>query len=409
MAECVYFDCFSGCSGDMLLGALIDAGLPLDELKKGLSSLDLREYEIIANKVIRSGITATKFDVITNVHHAPQDHDHSDHQNARSLKDILKIIEDSRLSAFVKQKSSEIFRLIGEVEAQIHDIDIESVHFHEIGAVDSIVDIVGSVLAFEIMGIKEFYASPLQVGGGTVKMDHGVFPVPAPATLSILARKNAPVINASAAGAPQIELLTPTGAAIITSMAVFECPELSVKKTGYGAGGKEFKEWPNVLRVWIGQTSDLKTQSGLVMLETNIDDMNSQMYGYLREKLFEKGALDVWYTPIQMKKNRPAIMLSVLARKKDETNLSDIIMRETTTMGIRSRDISRHISQREIVELETSLGKIRIKVKKSGKSVIMISPEYEDCKRAAAEHGIPLQEVFRIVTAEASKLLPEHE
>jgi uncharacterized protein (TIGR00299 family) protein len=401
MARIAYFDCFSGASGDMIIGSLLDAGLDLDVLKKGLAGLDFHGYKLTAEKVIRSGITATKFDVVMDEEEHEHHHETSHHQH-RGLAEILNIINNGKIPDSVKTKSSEIFRKLGTVEAGIHGVPLEEVHFHELGAIDTIVDIVGTVLALETLKIEKVYSSPLAVGSGTVKTAHGVLPVPAPATLQILADAGAPIVNAPPSENPPGELLTPTGAVLITSFAKdYKQPNMKVEKTGYGAGNKQFPTWPNVVRVWLGEETDGVSDDGLVLLETNIDDMNPQIYGYLMEKLFNEKASDVWFTPIQMKKNRPAIMLSVLAPASLETKLTEIIMRETSTLGIRSRPVSRHMAHREIIEFDSSLGRAKAKIKRFGDDIVAVSPEYDDCRRLALEHNLPLHEVSRVVEIEA--------
>jgi hypothetical protein len=398
MAKVAYFDCFSGASGDMIIGSLLDAGLDFEVLKWALQGLNFSDYQLTAEKVTRSSISATKFTVIT---------DKTEHHH-RSLSHLLQIIDSSQLSDNVKKQSSEIFCRLGEVEARIHGIPLEEVQFHELGAIDTIVDIVGTVFAIEALKIKRIYSSALAVGSGTVKTAHGVLPVPAPATLQILSNAGAPIINAPPSENPPGELLTPTGAVLITSLAAgFKMPDLKVEKVGYGAGNKQFPNWPNVLRIWIGEETGGKNDDGLVLLETNIDDMNPQIYGYLMERLFDEKAADVWFTPIQMKKNRPAVMLSVLAPSFLETKLTEIIMKETSTLGIRSRNVSRHMAHRELIEFDSSLGHTKVKIKRFGQEIVSISPEYDDCRRLALEHKIPLHEVSRIVEIEARCYLAE--
>jgi pyridinium-3,5-bisthiocarboxylic acid mononucleotide nickel chelatase len=408
MAKIAYFDCFSGASGDMIIGSLLDAGLDLEVLKNGLAGLDFHGYRLTAEKVTRSSITATKFNVV------PEEEEHEHHHESthrhRGLTEILNIIDNGKIADSVKTKSSEIFRKLGTVEAGIHGVPLEEVHFHELGAVDTIVDIVGTVFALETLKIERIYSSPLAVGGGLVKTDHGVLPVPAPATLQILADAAAPVVNAPPSENPPGELLTPTGAVLITFLAAgFKQPNMKVEKVGYGAGNKQFPTWPNVLRVWIGEENTGENDDGLVLLETNIDDMNPQIYGYLMEKLFAEKAADVWFTPIQMKKNRPAVMLSVLAPASLETKLTGIIMQETSTLGIRSRPVSRHMAHREIIEFDSSLGRAKAKIKRFGGDIIAVSPEYDDCRRLALEHNVPLHEISRIVEIEARRYLAQHQ
>jgi uncharacterized protein (TIGR00299 family) protein len=391
----------------MIIGSLLDAGLDFEVLKKGLAGLDFHGYELTAEKVLRSSITATKFNVVlVEEEHEPS---HESLHHHRGLSEILNIINTGNIPDNVKLKSSEIFRKLGQVEAGIHGVPLEEVHFHELGAVDTIIDIVGTVFALETLKIERVYSSPLAVGSGTVKTAHGILPVPAPATLQILANAGAPIINAPPSENPPGELLTPTGAVLITYLASgFRQPKLKLEKVGYGAGNKQFSTWPNVVRIWIGEEDDAANDDGLVLLETNIDDMNPQIYGYLMEKLFAEKAADVWFTPIQMKKNRPAIMLSVLAPSTLEGKLSEIIMKETSTLGIRSRAVSRHMAQREIIEFDSSLGRAHAKIKRFGQDILAVSPEYDDCRRLALEHNLPLHEVSRIVEIEARHYMAEH-
>jgi uncharacterized protein (TIGR00299 family) protein len=430
MARVAYFDCFSGCSGDMIIGSLLDAGMDFEVLKNGLSGLDLKGYRLTTEKVTRSSITATKFNVIleedhpdesSHTHNHEHEHTHNDvHEHVheysraashshRGLTEILNIINTGRISENVKKKSSEIFRKLGAVEAGIHGIPLEEVHFHELGAIDTIIDIVGTIFALETLKIEKIYASPLAIGSGTVKTAHGILPVPAPATLQILTDAGAPLADAPPSDTPPGELLTPTGAVLITSLAAgYGRPDLKPEKIGYGAGSKQFPGWPNVLRVWLGQqTVSPGSRHEMTLLETNIDDMNPQIYGFLMERLLEAGAADVWFTPIQMKKNRPAIMLSVLSVAELEDNITRIIMRETTTLGVRSRPVSRHVAQRAMEEITTSLGRVPVKVKRF-KDFLSVTPEYEDCRRIALATSLPLQHVIKTVETEARQYLSTH-
>jgi len=396
MAKVAYFDCFSGCSGDMVLGALIDAGLPLKMLEKGLSSLAVQGYKLSAKKVRRSTITATKLTVIMNETEA---------QPARSLEDILKLIRASKLPKKVKNTASAIFQCLGEAESRIHGVPLGKVHFHEIGAVDSIIDIVGVAFGLDALKIERFYSSPLTLGSGNISTAHGILPVPAPATLRLIAMANAPI--ADFPKQPQGELVTPTGAAIVTTLANFGRPGMTIEKVGYGAGTRDFEAWPNVMRIWIGEEIEPAGSEALILLETNIDDMNPEIYGYLMEKLFAMQALDVWFTPIQMKKNRPAVMLSVLAPGHAEFDLTQTIMRETSTLGIRVSPVFRHIAEREIIEFDSTVGHTKAKVKRFMGDILSVHPEYEECRRIALERNIPLQEVYRIIETEARRYLAD--
>ncbi len=408
MAKIAYFDCFSGASGDMIIGSLIDAGLDFDSLKKGLSGLDFGGYKLTCEKVERSSITATKFNVVLDEQdeHGHHDPGHSHGEMHRGLSEILSIINNGKISDNVKTTSSRIFRKLGEVEAGIHGVPLEQVHFHELGAVDTIIDIVGTVFALEVLNIGKVYSSPLAVGSGTVRTAHGILPVPAPATLQILADFGTPIADSPPSEKPPGELLTPTGAVLISSLAAsFRRPDFKIEKVGYGAGNKQFPTWPNVVRVWVGEENAASIEGPqMVLLETNIDDMSSQVYGYVMERLLAAGAADVWFTPIQMKKNRPAIMLSVLGPAQIENELTEIVMRETSTLGVRARYIARHTAQREMIEFDSSLGLAHAKVKRFG-SFVSVSPEYEDCRRIALERNMPLQDVSRIIEGEARRRL----
>ncbi len=394
MGKTVYFDLFAGCSGDMILGALLDAGLSKTDLERELGKLPLEGYRITAEKVKRGALRATWARVII---------DDKVNQPDRSYSDIVDMIAGSRLGDGLKKVALDVFRNLGEAEAKIHGVKLELVHFHEIGAVDSIVDVMGAVIGFDLLGINQYYASPFPLAEGSIECRHGALPLPAPATAELIARRQAPVVKPCHIAMNGKELVTPTGAAIVTTLADFHRPYQNVEKVGYGAGRMNADEYPNVMRLWIGQSPDHDSHEGMVLLETNIDDMNPQIYDYVMERLFAQGALDVWFTHIQMKKNRPAVMLSVLAPADIESKLAEIIMRETSTLGIRVRPVYRHIAGRDMVEFESSYGKVRVKVKRFEDEVVSIAPEYDECKKIAAEKGIPLRDVYRTVEAEARK------
>ena len=381
-----YLDCFSGISGDMLLGAIIDAGLPLDSLLAELARLPLGGYRISAQRERRGIITGTRVMVIVEGG-APQ----------RDLKKILNLIGRSDLSETVKQRSSLIFERLGAAEAKVHQVPIEKVHFHEVGAVDAIVDVVGAVLGLELLGIETLFSSPLPSGCGTVESEQGVIRIPAPATLELIAASAAPIRPTPS---PELgELVTPTGAAIVTTLATFDRPSLSLERIGYGVGARELATMPNVLPLWVGQRSE---EQSLLLVETNIDDMSPELHGYIMELLLGRGALDVWFTPIQMKKNRPAVMLSVLAPAEAEGEMVETLFRETSTLGLRVNRVQRHECEREMLPFDSSLGRVMVKVKRFGGARVALSPEYEDCRRLAQQHSLPLHEVYRIVTTEAS-------
>jgi uncharacterized protein (TIGR00299 family) protein len=374
-----YFDCFSGISGDMTLGALVDAGVSIDALRSELAKLDLPGYELKSEKVMRSGIAATKVHVIVE----------KKGQTTRHLADILRIIESSSLSSSIKEKSSRIFTRLAEAEAKVHATTPDKVHFHEVGAVDAIVDIVGSVIGLEHLGVDRVMASSINAGSGIVNTSHGVFPIPAPATAELLA--GIPMYQSST----QFELATPTGAAIISTLAsVFgPLPPMKADRIAYGAGDNDFSDRPNVLRLMIGEPLTGYEEDSSAIIETNIDDMNPQIYDYLIEKLMKAGAHDVYLTPIIMKKGRPAVLLSVLADRATSDTLLDIIFRETTSIGVRIREVGRRKLTREITEVETIYGKVQVKIGKRGDDVLNVSPEYEDCKALAEQRQIPLKQI----------------
>jgi uncharacterized protein (TIGR00299 family) protein len=375
-----YFDCFSGISGDMTLGALVDAGVSIDVLRNELEKLKLPGYALKAEKVKRSGIAATKVHVII---------DRKD-QKSRHLSDILSIIESSALSSPVKEKSSRIFTRLADAEAKVHGTTPDMIHFHEVGAVDSIVDNVGAIIGMELLGITRVMASAINVGSGTVKTAHGMLPIPAPATAELLA--GIPFYQSST----PFELTTPTGAVIISTLcsSFGPLPPMKVSRIAYGAGDQEFPGMPNVLRLMIGQPMTDYEEDTSIVIETNIDDMSPQIYGYLVDKLMQQGAHDVYLTPIIMKKGRPAILLSVLTDKTKTDVVLDTIFRETTSIGVRIHEVGRKKLSREVREVETVYGKIRIKISKRGEEVLTITPEYEDCKRIAEEKQIPLKQVM---------------
>ena len=375
-----YFDCFSGISGDMTLGALVDAGVSIDVLRAELAKLDLPGYELKAEQVNRSGIAATKVSVIID----------QKNQRSRHLSDILKIIDASNLSSVVKEKSSRIFTRLADAEAKVHGTTPDKIHFHEVGAVDAIVDIVGSVICLELLGITHITASAINVGSGTIQSAHGVLPVPAPATVELLT--GIPVYQAGA----QFELATPTGAVIISTLgsSFGRMPPMKIDRVAYGAGGHEFSGMPNVLRIMIGQPVADYEEDTSIVIETNIDDMNPQVYDYLIEKLMLQGAHDVYLTPIVMKKGRPAILLSVLTDRTKSDVVLDTIFRETTSIGVRIQEVGRKKLTREIKVIDTMYGKVRIKISKRGDELLSATPEYEDCRSIAEEKQIPLKQVM---------------
>lgn len=388
----LYFDCFAGASGDMILGAMISAGVDRETFKQQLSLLDVSGYKIDFEIVDRSGISATYARVQTKHEHAP-----------RHLRDILKLINESRLSDRVKARASQIFTRLGEAEACVHNIPLEKVHFHEVGALDAIIDVVGAVICFEFLNIERFVSSPLHVGSGTVEMEHGRFPVPPPAVAELL--KGVPFYSTDIAG----ELLTPTGAAIITSVAseFGPIPRFTLQQSGYGAGTREYEKFPNVLRVIIGDEGrepDHANDDRLLVLETNVDDMAGKLCGYVMERAFELGALDCYFTPVQMKKNRPGVLLTILCQRADRDKFMQLLFDETTTLGIRSHEVDRRALERQTVRVETQYGAIDVKVARRGEKVINAMPEYEQCRLAARAASVPLRVVEEAARTAFEKL-----
>ena len=441
-----YLECFSGMSGDMFLGALIDAGISSRLLEETVTALGVGA-RLGISRVVRSGISATKVDLwvdgekdlpreeywkkqdvaraptpakADNEHDHHHDHEHPHnhkhahdnettgagaqqehaHSHGRGLSEIREIVSKAAISDTAKKTAIAIFEALGTAEAKIHATSIEKVHFHEVGAVDAMVDIVCAAVGAEALGVDEVVCSPLNVGGGSVKCAHGTFPVPAPATVELLT--NAPVYSSGV----QAELVTPTGAAIVKTLvkrfAAF--PEMKIEKSGYGAGSREFPGHPNVVRLTIGEVASTlaaKTASETVtVLEANLDDLNPQVFGYVMDRLLEEGALDVFGMPVQMKKNRPGTLLTVLCRPEDASKLTQLIFTETTTLGVRRRDEVRQTLARRWENVRTQWGEVRIKIASMNGTVTNYAPEYEDCRRIATEHHVPLKTVMQEASRE---------
>jgi uncharacterized protein (TIGR00299 family) protein len=437
-----YLDCFSGISGDMFLGTLVDAGVPAKLLEDAVAGLNIgARLEI--SRVSRSGITATKVDVFvhgekelprevffeqqsrTHSHdharetghkHSPEhielrEHNYSqpqsesragapaphthEHGHDRGLKEIREVIRKAAISDGAKETAIAIFEALGAAEAKIHNSDIETVHFHEVGAVDAMVDIVCSAVGAEALEVDEIVCSPLNVGGGTVKCSHGVFPVPVPATVELL--KGAPVYSSGI----QVELVTPTGAAIVKTLAkrFASFPAITIEKSGYGAGTRDFPGHANVARLTIGESqakfAENTSQETISVLEANLDDLNPQVFGYVVDRLLAEGALDTFALPVQMKKNRPGMLLTVLAKPEDASRLTQIIFTETSTLGVRRREEQRQALARKWITVVTRWGDVRLKVASMNGTVTNYAPEYEDCRKIAVEHHVPLKSVMQ--------------
>ncbi len=428
-----YLDCFSGISGDMFLGALLDAGVPARVFEETVAALNIgARLEI--SRVNRSGITATKVDILVNgekelprevyweqqghKHHLEHGHQHHTHDHGpvpdrvaagdshvkhhdshdhrhhhgRGLEEIKQIISAAKISETARNTAIRIFESLGGAESKIHNVDINSIHFHEVGAVDAMVDIVCAAVGAEALGVEEWICSALNVGGGTVECAHGRFPVPAPATVELL--QGAPVYSSGL----DVELVTPTGAAIVKTLVsrFASFPQMMIGKVGYGAGTRDFPRAANVLRLTVGEAQpQAAAQDVVTVLEANLDDLNPQVFGYVMDRLLENGALDVFGVPVQMKKNRPGMLLTVLCQPEHTAKLIDLIFRETTTLGVRRRDENRQILQRKWASVATRWGDVRVKVGSMNGTVTNYAPEYEDCRRIAAEQHVALKEVMQ--------------
>jgi len=390
----LYFDCFSGASGDMIVGALVDAGVPLDEIRAALGSLSIDREAVWTERVQRAGIGAMKFQV--RGEDAGHGHHHQKHGGVateahahRTLPEIYTLIDGSRLSAAGKDRAKALFARLGDVEATIHGTPADKVHLHEVGSLDSIVDIVSTVHALELVDARRIVASPLNVGGGTIRSSHGLYPVPAPATARLL--EGVPVYS----GTQQTEMVTPTGALLITAYATEfgGIPPMRIAKIGYGAGARSFDDTPNVLRVLIGEADASASSHTIVVIEAEIDDMNPQIFGVVMDTLLAEGALDVFYTPVQMKKNRPGTLLSIIAPPTAREKLTTIVFRETTTIGVRYREMTRECLERENRTVSTPFGDVRFKIARRDGEIMNASPEFDDCVNLAKRHGRPIKDI----------------
>lgn len=382
----LYFDCFAGASGDMILGAMVNAGIDPRALSEELGKLSVQGFELSFETVDRSGISATFARVRTD-----------EQKTHRHLHNVLKIIDDSALDDRVKERASKIFTRLAEAEAHVHNQPVSKIHFHEVGAIDAIVDVVGAAICFEQLKIERFVSSPLHVGSGTITMEHGRFPVPPPAVAELL--KDFPIYSSDIKG----ELVTPTGAAIISTVCseFGPMPAMKLEATGYGAGSREYEKFPNALRVLLGETSDDAIEDEkLLMIETNVDDLSPQILGHVMERALAMGALDCFFTPIIMKKGRPATLISILSRHSDREALCELLFTETTTLGLRSHEVTRRALSREVISVNTKYGPIDVKVARFNNRVVNQMPEFEQCRAAALQAGVAL----RVVEDEAKAL-----
>jgi uncharacterized protein (TIGR00299 family) protein len=388
LEKVAYFDCFSGISGDMCLGSIVDAGVSLSEIDKELKKIAIKGYELVSKKVQRANISATKVDVIIK-----KTEGRKKKAEAKKWEDIKDLILSSHLSEDIKKKGLYIFKRLFEVEANIHGVSLENAHLHELGGIDCIVDIFGTIIGLDVLGIKKIYVSPINLGSGTVMTSHGTLPVPAPATLELL--KNYPIYSSHSS----FELTTPTGAAIISGLLAEPSliPNMKLEKIGYGAGNKDLNDTPNVLRILIGKEILSLPEDNVIVMETNIDDMNPQIYEHVIEKLFEAGALDVFLENIIMKKGRPAIKLSVLLKETELEKISNILFNETSTIGVRFYKAFRKTLKRDFRKIKTGYGNIRVKRALLDDEFVKLSLEYDDLKNLSKKTGIEINKIEKVL------------
>lgn len=389
-----YFHCIGGVSGDMILASMVDLGVDVDKLVSTIESAGISGFDINIRDVDRVGLVGKMLRVNIQEDEAPL-----------RFKVLVDRITNSNLPQSVIKKVQKILTEIGKVEAEVHGIDLDNVVLHELGSIDTLVDIIGCVVGLELLGINECFSSPLPIGGGIINTDHGTMIAPAPATMGLIRKNNIPVV-ASPPGSYEIgETVTPTAVAILSAIAKFESPTISIEDIGYGFGHKYSPRYPNVLSIWIGELSESYYSSEVVLLETNIDDMTAESLGYVMDLLFKNGSLDVWFSSIHMKKNRPGVMLSTIIPRVLEKKIIKLIVNETTTFGIRSRVVERYLVDRELIVFETSLGNVRVKIKKEEGVKVAVSPEYDDCRKISEKCNIPLYQVYSTIMSEASDRL----
>ncbi len=383
----------------MVLGAVVDAGVPLDVVTGALNSMNVGGVELSVEQAQRGGVVGT---------HVRVDLDDEARKSHR-FDDFIAAVQSSTLSDRVKEQSTDVFNRMADAEARVHRTSTEHLHLHELGTLDTLVDVVGGIVGLEHLGVERVFSSPFPMGTGVFRSAHGILPVPSPATSALFAMADAPLVPAPNNPVRTGEMVTPTGAGIITTLAEFRQPRMAMQAQGYGLGTRDPDEYPNVLGIWVGEAAEDERSGSLSLLETNLDDSTGEVLGYVQERLLELGARDVWFIPIQMKKNRPATMLCAIVDERTESQAADLIMRETTTLGVRVRPIERYEAERDIRRVETPLGRAAVKVKILDGETVAVSPEYEDCRRIAAELGLTLSDVFRTVqrAAEDQLLTPK--
>ena len=379
----------------MVLGAVVDAGVSLAFITSALDTMNVSGVALSVEQSQRGGVVGT---------HVRVELDEQARKSHR-FDDFIATVQSSTLSNSVKQQSTAVFNRMADAEARVHRTSAEHLHLHELGTLDTLVDVVGAIVGLERLGVERVFSSPFPMGTGVFRSEHGILPVPSPATSALFTMSDAPLVPAPNNPVRTGEMVTPTGAGIITTLAEFRQPRMAMQAQGYGLGTRDPEEYPNVLGIWVGEIAESEKRGGLSLLETNLDDSTGELLGYVQERLFEIGARDVWFTPIQMKKNRPATMLCAIVDERSESKAADLIMRETSTLGVRARPIERYEAEREIRMVETQLGAVPVKLKIINGQTVAVSPEYEDCRRIAAEAGLPLNEVFRTVQRAAEDLL----
>ena len=390
-----YLQCVGGVSGDMLLGAIVDAGVPLDELRSRLKGLSFGGFTISARRDRRGGVEGTLVSV-----------DPGSSPTFAAVADLVDAVDSSDLAPSIAARSRAILGRLGDAEAAVHGD--EDAHLHELGSADTIIDVVGALTGFDMLGVTQLYSSPLPTGSGVFGSEHGPLPAPSPATTALLAKAGAPTVPPPGGNVAAGEMVTPTGAAIVTTLAEFRQPAMTVTQSGYGLGSRDPGGYPNVVALRIGQAAEPLAASTLSLVETNIDDMSPEAFPFVSERLFELGARDVWLTPITMKKGRAGLKLSALVELGIESQAVELVLRETTTLGVRVTPVIRYEAERESVTVQTSVGAASVKVKRLRGRYVSLSPEYEDCRRIARETGLPILDVYRVVESEAVlKLFPE--
>lgn len=379
----------------MILAALIDAGVPVDDLLESLNGLNAGGFTLSHKPGQRGGVSGTIVSVDLD----------EEGKRPHHWREFLDTVSKSNLPALVVEQVKAVFGRLVQAEAMVHRTTPEETHLHELGEVDTLVDVVGSVMGLHLLGVGKVYASPFPSGTGVIRSAHGMLPVPAPATAALFTIAGAPVVPPPVDSPNTGEMVTPTGAAVLTTLATFRQPAMNVERVGYGLGSRENSDYPNVLALWLGEETGTGHSSETSLIETNIDDMSAEMLGFVMECLFERGARDVWFTPIQMKKNRPATMLSAIVPSALESQAVDLVMRETTTLGVRVRPLTRYEAERKSAEVDTSLGRVEVKLKLLDGKTVGVSPEFESCRTIALEKHIPLRDVYSVVQQEAEQAL----